>query len=284
MATAFSKPRILSPMLLFAAACAMAAWMGYQASTERFITPERGIGYALGITGGSAMLLLLLYPARKRAHWLKAIGSVKGWFQVHMVLGLLGPLLILFHSNFRLGATNSNVALYSMLVVSVSGLFGRYFYGRIHVEFYGRQSSFADLRANLERMREESSDVPYQSELAMQLKVGVLNMTSGLDVLPLLLRPPIIALRSFALRLRLRRFIRRQVRETAGARGLTARQKSAERRAGSDMVDAYVDAGRKVVEFAAYEKLFSLWHILHLPLFFMLLGAGIVHVVAVHLY
>jgi hypothetical protein len=39
-----------------------------------------------------------------------------------------------------------------------------------------------------------------------------------------------------------------------------------------------------VVEFAAFERLFSLWHALHLPLFLMLLVAGVVHVVAVHVY
>jgi hypothetical protein len=39
-----------------------------------------------------------------------------------------------------------------------------------------------------------------------------------------------------------------------------------------------------VAAFEAYERLFSLWHVLHLPLFFMLLIAGIVHVIAVNVY
>jgi hypothetical protein len=33
-----------------------------------------------------------------------------------------------------------------------------------------------------------------------------------------------------------------------------------------------------------YQRLFGLWHVLHLPLIFMLFLAGIVHVVAVHVY
>jgi len=44
------------------------------------------------------------------------------------------------------------------------------------------------------------------------------------------------------------------------------------------------DAVRRVAELATYERLFSLWHLLHLPLFFMLLVAGVVHIVAVHVY
>ncbi len=110
---------------------------------SRFITPETGLGYCLGIVGGSMMILLLIYPARKRMQSLAPIGSVKAWFQIHMVLGVLGPLLVLFHSNFRTGATNSNVALYCMLLVSGSGLIGRYFYSRIHTEMSGSQESLA---------------------------------------------------------------------------------------------------------------------------------------------
>ena len=38
---------------------ALIVW-GMHARLERYITPQRGIGYWLGITGGSMMLLLLM--------------------------------------------------------------------------------------------------------------------------------------------------------------------------------------------------------------------------------
>src|SRR6516165_7895816 len=40
-------------------------YLGWSMPTERYITPTRGFGYALGIIGGSLMLLLLVYSARK---------------------------------------------------------------------------------------------------------------------------------------------------------------------------------------------------------------------------
>ena len=43
------------------------------------------------------------------------------WFRLHMLLGIAGPVLIIFHSNFKLGALNSNVAFITMLVVATSG-------------------------------------------------------------------------------------------------------------------------------------------------------------------
>ena len=48
--------------------------------------------------------------------------------------------------------------------------------------------------------------------------------------------------------------------------------------------DRRLDAGRRTAEYRAYARLFSFWHVLHMPLFFMLLVAGIVHVVAVNIY
>src|SRR6185369_11317560 len=47
---------------------------GWQTPTERYITPQRGLGYALGIVGGSLMLLLFIYSARKHFRWLAFLG------------------------------------------------------------------------------------------------------------------------------------------------------------------------------------------------------------------
>jgi len=46
----------------------------------------------------------------------------------------------------------------------------------------------------------------------------------------------------------------------------------------------YLATLRKLNQLSFYERLFSLWHVLHFPLFLMLVVSGIVHVIAVHLY
>jgi hypothetical protein len=48
--------------------------------------------------------------------------------------------------------------------------------------------------------------------------------------------------------------------------------------------DHRLEAGRRMTEYQLYSQLFSLWHVLHIPLFFILLIAGAVHVVAVNVY
>ena len=70
---------------------------GQQAELENYITPESGLGYALGITGGVMMLIMLLYSLRKRAKSMREWGPIRYWFKTHMILGVLGPILILFH-------------------------------------------------------------------------------------------------------------------------------------------------------------------------------------------
>lgn len=117
------------------------------------LTPESGSGYWLGIIGGSLMLLLLLYPLRKKMRILNMLGSIKHWFKIHMLFGVLGPVAILFHANFSLGSTNSNVAFFSMVIVASSGLIGRYFYAKIHHGLYGRKASLKELRESLKESK-----------------------------------------------------------------------------------------------------------------------------------
>ena len=41
---------------------------------------------------------------------------------------------------------------------------------------------------------------------------------------------------------------------------------------------------RKFAQLRAFERLFALWHVVHYPLFMVLVLAAVVHVLAVHMY
>ena len=51
-----------------------------------------------------------------------------------------------------------------------------------------------------------------------------------------------------------------------------------------NLLKQYFAAVNKTAAFVFYERLFALWHVLHLPLFAILVFAAIIHVLAVHLY
>ncbi len=271
---------------MFAVLTLVALYGGWRFPTERYITPVSGVGYALGIVGGSLMLLLFLYSARKHFHWLRFLGPLAGWFRFHMVLGILGPLCILYHSNFKLGATNSNVALFSMLTVAGSGLVGRYIYSRIHFGLYGGKANLTELRERADGLRALSGSVGFLPELVARLEScerRLLDTGPHLPVLSLV-KPIFIALVTWASRLRLRSYIRTALRAAARTSPTIAAQRNRLRRAAAAYIDRRLLATRRVAELQAYERLFSLWHALHLPLIFMLIVAAVVHIVAVNVY
>ena len=117
---------------------------------EEYFTAESGTGYYLGIVGGAFMLLLLLYPLRKTKRFMRGLGPIKYWFRAHMILGILGPVLVLYHANFQLGSMNSRVVLLLAFSSPGSGLFGRYFYTKVHYGLYGRKAGLLELKNMIE--------------------------------------------------------------------------------------------------------------------------------------
>ena len=159
--------------------------VGWVSPLHDYITPRSGLGYTLGIVGGSLMLALLIYPARKRLPSLAVLGSNKSWFRIHMVLGIAGPICILYHCCYHLGATNSNVALVSMLIVAGSGLVGRYLYGRIHHGLYGRKATLEELRKEADRLKGEGGAAGrLLPQFAARLDAAEKRIANGIVLMP----------------------------------------------------------------------------------------------------
>jgi hypothetical protein len=249
--------------------CALALAWGRSLRDDLYFTPESELGYGLGIFGTACMLLLLGYSLRKRVPRLAPLGPLRGWFQFHMVLGLVGPTAILFHCNFQVGSVNSGVALACVLLVAGSGLIGRFLYPRIHHGLSGRRATLAERRAELDASRgvlaRTLSGAPGLAETLSRFEVSALAPASG-------------AARFWQLATlgtRARR-VRARARRALG-RGDPGRRALRE-------IRAYLREVRQVARFRAYERVFALWHAVHLPLCVLLFTAAAVHVVAVNMY
>jgi hypothetical protein len=264
---------------------AILGW-GSHAHLDRYITPQRGFGYALGIMGGSMMILLLLYSARKRVAWLRWMGGIPAWFEFHMVLGIVGPVLVLFHSNFSLGATNSNVALICMLLVAGSGVIGRYIYTRLHARLDGHEVTLEQLKAAGDRLRSQTTSIAFLAGV-----LDVIDRTERRLIEPpkaiiarfphLLIGAPRVALARWIVNREINRAVNDAVQRESALIAQHAHRIAAVTRS---YANRRLEAGRRIAEYKAYARLFSLWHVLHIPLFFMLLIAGIVHVIAINIY
>ena len=259
---------------------------GWLIRDYELISPKEGVGYWLGITGGSMMVLLLMYPLRKRFRILHVLGATKHWFRLHMIFGLLGPLLILYHSNFHLGSFNSSVAFYAMLLVAGSGIIGRHFYAGIHRGLYGRKTNLRELQQDLAQAIEKSHGltrimprlVARLDALSAELQDDAVRHTIGLR------RSLKWTLTHTLMRLSLLHTAHKELRIAAIASPVIARDRQRIRRAAAHYVREFTVLGGRVAQFSLYERLFALWHILHLPIFFIMVLSAIVHVLAVHMY
>lgn len=258
-------------------------YQGWQNRMEQPLTAESGLGYELGIVGGSLMLLLLLYPLRKHARFMRRLGPVKYWFQTHMVFGIAGPVLILFHSGFSLGSLNSNVAMICMLLVASSGLVGRYFYTRIHHGLYGRKASLKELKIHSAILKSALSKelhlAPWALSKINHFEKHAQNLSDNLFISFWKLLSLGVRTWSLYCYFRILTLFKPLTIKTRTKTGKVISSKKIVQHIG-----AHLSSIRKVSGFHFYERLFSIWHVLHYPLYLMLIVSGIIHVVAVHMY
>ena len=261
-------------------------YLGWLNRSQAVWTAEDGWGYWFGIVGGSLMLLLLLYPMRKRLHFMSKWLTVKFWFRLHMIFGVLGPVLIMMHSSYHLGSLNGRIALFSMLIVAISGLFGRYFYTRIHYGLYGKKATFASLRADSEALSKKLGPLfelqPKAKKLLTDYEQSVLHAPRGMISSAV----HWVKMRYTAARL-YTSVVRALNKKLLAAAKLKGWERSKVRRKQLRLRGMLVDHRkvlRQILELHFYERLFAIWHLLHMPLFIMMVVTGFVHVYAVHAY
>jgi hypothetical protein len=94
------------------------------------LKPSGLVGQSFGILGLALFFFMWLYPMRKKLRWLSFTGTLGDWMRVHAVMGLALPLLVAVHAAWRFrGLIGLGYA--AMVLVSFSGIVGRYLYVRI---------------------------------------------------------------------------------------------------------------------------------------------------------
>jgi hypothetical protein len=249
-------------------------------------TPGSTVGYNLGLVGSIMMLTLLLYPVRKRVSTLERAGSMVGWFRYHMVFGILGPVLVLFHSTFKVESMNARVAFYSMIVVLISGIVGRFVYRQVHIGLYGQEQALADAEAELETS-------------SANLKLAFVMYPEILDRLKRFRDAAFEELDSWHRRawrfLTLRvsaaltahatkGAVRAALTENAKQNNWTKAQLNSGYGLAKHQVNRYVVAVCKAARYSTWQYILSLWHLFHVPFLYVLVFSAIAHVIAVHMY
>jgi hypothetical protein len=255
-------------IVLFVLALFGLAWL---VRNGDYYTASSDLGYYMGLTGALMMLLLLMYPLRKRVKWMKDWGATKYWFKFHMMLGILGPLLVIFHCAFRLSSINAAVALFSMSLVALSGIVGRFVYRHIHQGLYGRRVTLKEVKSEVTELHEKIAALP-QSKVVMREvyafeQYALKKEKSFFPALWKFMAMPFV--RHIASKKCIHTL---SVLDSKGANPIGL------------LVANYLWEVERVSKFHAYERIFALWHVLHIPLVYLLVATAIFHVLAVHMY
>jgi hypothetical protein len=232
---------------------------------HRLLRPSGHVGLALGISGVALMLLMQSYSVRKRVHRLNRLGSLPRWLEFHIFCGIVGPVLITFHTSFKFNGIVS-VAYWSMLLVVASGFVGRYLFVRIPKSIRGQELTYAEVEERAADLKTRLIETRLPLDLLKQ--VGTFEKR----VLPTIGSDPGwrgIVFGELKLRFRIGQ-LRRQIRR-AGVNHRLLHEAVA-------LIAERAVLLRRLAYLKKTKKLFELWHIFHQPLAYVLLLIVTLHV------
>ncbi len=276
----------LTPVL-FAIVVLAVLYFGWKAELENYITAESGLGYWLGIVGSVMMLLTLLYSLRKRLKSMRNWGQARTWYTVHMILGIIGPVLIVFHSNYSLGSSqNEKVAMISMLVVVASGIVGRYLHDKIRYGLYKSEAALEQLQLVKLFTRQQLSQL---NEINPDLFTTLIKYNDNIQldssgVIRCFFRMLFIYTKTITSSTKARRALKMALRKLAARENWSKETFKTNDKQANQFLSAHYETIKKIASFAFYERLLSIWYFLHVPLFYMMMVSVIFHIIAVHMF
>ncbi len=163
-----STPSVLSSMLC-----------GHLEACKK-LSPQAGkpLSYALGWLGFCVMAATNLYIIRKRSLSLQKLGKLQVWMDWHIFFGLLGPTLIVFHCNFKVGGLVA-ISFWSMMVSFLSGIVGRYLYMQLLQGKVVLKKNIDDLEVRFADF-EKINKGRIHPQAMLAAKAGAFQMAGGL--------------------------------------------------------------------------------------------------------
>jgi hypothetical protein len=229
------------------------------------LRPSGEIGIRLGLLSALVFAGIYLYPLRKRWRWLQKFGATRRWLDVHVVLGLVVPLLVTVHASFKLHGL-VGMAYWIMMAIVVSGVAGRYLYAQIPRSVTAAELSRAELTERGDRLTEElrRQHVFTEEELAR-----VMALPGGQEVAAMPLWRVLLAMISADLRRPFRVAALRRKVIAPGERLWTLGGLLPSRHAELETVLSCVSASAwltaKILFLKRAAEIFHLWHVVHKP-------------------
>jgi hypothetical protein len=111
-----------------------------------WLKPGGTLGLTFGVMGFLMFVFMWLYPLRKKIRWLAWTGKLGSWLRIHILAGLWIPLVVAVHAAWRFEGV-IGLGYWAMVIVSLSGVIGRYLYVRIPHSHSGLELSLEEVAA-----------------------------------------------------------------------------------------------------------------------------------------
>lgn len=230
------------------------------------------IGQAAGWVALTMFVFLWLYPLRKRFRWLAWSGPIFEWFHFHLLAGLAILPLVAIHASWRFHGL-IGFGFYSMVLVVLSGVVGRYIYVRIPRGKSGLEldrEQLAKQRQGLVRKISAATGLSPE-ELERMLMTG-----HGGDGPKGVGRTLLRMLTNDLDRWKLERAFKSRLRNRPGARAGLDRRTLRETR---ELARREILLTQQVEMLEATQRVFAYWHVVHRPVSVTALVVVLIHVV-----
>ncbi len=121
------------------------------------LVPGGELAMLSGYIGTVLMIIATLYPVMRRVRAFRFLASNTMWFDFHMMTGTVGPMFIVIHAAFKLDNWVA-AAFWSMVIVVISGVIGRYLYTQVPDLANGRELEELDHKRVLTSLRQTYPD------------------------------------------------------------------------------------------------------------------------------
>jgi hypothetical protein len=233
------------------------------------------MGLFYGVTGTFLIALLALFGVRKRAYR-SSLGTLEGWLQAHIYLGLLVLIILAFHSG---GHFSDRIAAASFVILSIvvaSGIVGAILYSSIPRLLTGVEGNLSptEISAQLNQLARQMSRIAsHRSAKFRELYEELLRMSE----------PPFLA--GWRILFASRR--ESLIQKDDEWKQMLARVPAEEQEELRQMLVLSRQRNellRTLVLQQRYRNVLESWRYVHVPLTFVLLVLMIVHIVAAFYY
>ena len=235
---------------------------------HNLLKPSGALGHGFGIVGTLMMIIgVSVYMIRKRYRKFFNIGYLKHWLEFHIFLCSVGPVLVLYHTAFKFGGIVS-VSFWSMVLVVLSGVVGRFIYLQIPRTIQGQEISINELNSIKEKLaiRVRSVLSEDSSTLSEFEKISSADRYKSFK----LLTAAGFFVRDYFDIKRVMKLLRMRIKLL----GIGKSEKDELIRAArSEIVIA-----RRIALLRTSQKLFQWWHIFHLPFAITMFVIMVIHV------